>query len=185
MLPARVGAALALTAVLALTACGRREEATSPPEQRIPDGVLSPDWSYTPASEETRKATGVLTIEAGIDSTGPMRTLAGANGVAALTHLQGEVNTGDKIGDRSVGDVMDLPVGARPMLHDVARDSGLCGGQPATFVVWYEPEMIEGRQLVLAVVQGAKPGEAGSTVCRVLRYTRERDTGVSRSEAAR
>lgn len=184
MLPARVGAALALTAVLALTACGRREDATPPPEQRIPDGVLSPDWSYTPASEETRKATGVLTIEAGIDSTGPLRTLAGASGVSALTHLQGEVSPGDRIGDRSVGEVMDLPVGARPMLHQVARDTGLCGGQPANFVVWYEPEMIEGRRLVLAVLQGAKPGEAGSTVCRVLRYTRERDSGAGRSEAA-
>ena len=185
MLPARVGAALALTAVLALTACGRREDATPPPEQRIPDGVLSPDWSYTPASEETRKATGVLTIEAGIDAEGPMRTLAGASGVSALTHLQGEASLGDKIGDRTIGEVMDLRPGARPVLHQVSRDSGLCGGQPASFVVWYEPEMIEGRQLVLAVVQGAKPGEAGSTVCRVLRYTRERDMGVSRSEAAR
>ena len=69
------------------------------------------------------------------------------------------------------------------MLYNVAQDQGLCGPTPAQWIVWYEPELIEGRELVLGVVQGARPGETGSTVCRVLRYTRER--GVGNSEGNR
>lgn len=186
MLPARIGAALALiaAAALVLSACGDRETA-APPEQRVPDGVLSPEWFYTPASAETESATGVLTVEAGIDANGPSRTLHGARGLAALTHLQGETDPAAKVGEKSVAEVMELLPGARPVLHQVTRDNGLCGGAAANFVVWYEPEMIEGRLLILAVVQGAKPGETGSTVCRVLRYTRERGPATAMSEAAR
>lgn len=186
MLPARIGAALALIALagLVLSGCGNRE-AAPPPEQVIPQGVLSPDWAYTPASAETASATGVLTVEAGIDSTGPMRTLRAARGLSAMTHLMGEADAKAKVGERSIGEVMELPPGARPMLQAVAQDTGLCGPTPAQYVVWYEPEMIEGRELVLAVVQGAAPGETGSTVCRVLRYTRERERAVGRSEEAR
>lgn len=186
MLPARDGAAFALTAAvcLALSGCGPRDQ-SPPPEERIPDGVLSPEWSYTPASAETERATGVLTVEAGIDTAGPRRSLAAARGVTAVTHLAGALAPGAKVGERTVAEVMELKAGAEPMLHEVTRDGGLCGAGAARYVVWYEPEMIEGRELVLAVVQGAKPGETGSTVCRVLRYTRERDRGAGRSETAR
>lgn len=184
MLPARIGAALALIASSAFlfSACGQREPAPAQ-TQSVPDGVLSPEWIYTPASGETESATGVLTVEAGIDSTGPSRTLRAARGVTALTHLAGETDPAALVGARSMGEVMELRPGARPMLHVVAQDSGLCGSTPASYVVWYEPELIEGRELVLAVVQGAAPGETGSTVCRVLRYRRER--GAGRNEEGR
>lgn len=184
MLPARIGSALALIGVLviALSACGEREAAPAQ-ASAVPEGVLSPEWIYTPTSAETRSATGALTVEAGVDSTGPSRTLRAARGATAFTHLKGEIDPSARVGARSVGEVMELRPGARPMLHVVAQESGLCGPTPAEFVVWYEPEMIEGRELVLAVVQGAAPGETGSTVCRVLRYTRER--GAGRSEERR
>ncbi len=180
MLPARIGAALALIgpAALAVSACGA-PEAASEPEQTIPAGVLSPEWAYTPASAETKAATGMLTIEAGIDALGPSRTLKAEKGATALMHLSGEIDPAARVGARSVGEVMELRAGARPMLQKVDRDGGLCGPALASYVVWYEPELIEGRELVLAVVQGAAPGETGSTVCRVLRYTREREAGLS------
>jgi hypothetical protein len=188
MLPARIGAALALigAAGAGLASCGDgARPPASPPDQRVPDGVLSPEWSYRPASAETASATGELTVEAGIDAQGPSRTLHGARGLKALTHLQGETSPEAKVGERTIAEVMGLRPDARPVLHQVTRDGGLCGGQPAQYVVWYEPEMIEGRELVIAAVQGARPGETGSTVCRVLRYTRERGPGRGGSEEAR
>ncbi|KAF0170114.1 MAG: hypothetical protein IV086_01855 [Hyphomonadaceae bacterium] len=180
MLPARIGAALALIgpAAFAVSACGERE-AASAPEQTIPAGVLSPEWAYTPASAETKATTGMLTVEAGIDALGPSRMLRAEKGVIAFMHLSGEVDPAALVGARPVGELMALRDGARPMLQKVDRDGGLCGATPASYVVWYEPELIEGRELVLAVVQGAAPGETGSTVCRVLRYTREREAGKS------
>jgi hypothetical protein len=188
MLPARIGSALALIglSVVALTACGEREAAPAQ-ASAVPDGVLSPEWVYTPASGETRSATGALTVEAGVDSTGPSRTLRTRKGVTAFTHLMGEIDPSARVGQSSVGEVMELRPGARPLLHAVAQDSGLCGPTPAAYIVWHEPELIEGRELVLAVVQGAAPGETGSTVCRVLRYTRERDVvrGAGRNEEGR
>jgi hypothetical protein len=190
MLSARVGAALALIAAagLALSSCGRRETASAP-EAAEPAGVLSQEWLYTPASAETASATGLLVIEPGIDAVGPSRGLVAAKGIAAMTHLTGEIDPALKVGERSVGEVMELRPGARPMLYTVAQDQGqnpgLCGGSPAQWIVWYEPELIEGRELVLGVVQGARPGESGSTVCRVLRYTRERHRGAGKSEGSR
>lgn len=156
-----------------MSACGDRAPAPAapPPSSSV---VLSADWVYTPASAETESTTGALTVEAGIDSTGPSRMLRAARGVTAFTHLAGETDPAALVGAKSVGEVMELRPGARPVLHVVAQDGGLCGSTSAAYVVWYEPEMIEGRQLVLAVVQSAAPGETGSTVCRVLRYTRER-----------
>lgn len=178
MLPARVGAALALIAAagLALSACGQRETAPAT-EAAAPQGVLSEEWLYTPASAETASTTGLLVIEPGIDAAGPSRGLVAAKGIAAMTHLTGEIDPGLKVGERTVGEIMELRPGARPTLYTVAQDQGLCGPAPAQWIVWYEPELIEGRELVLGVVQGARPGESGSTVCRVLRYTRERGGG--------
>lgn len=194
MLPARVGAALALIAVagLALSSCGRRETASAP-EAAEPAGVLSQEWLYTPASAETASATGLLVVEPGIDAAGPSRGLVAAKGIAAMTHLTGEIDPALKVGERTVGEVMELRPGARPTLYTVAQDQspgqsesqGLCGATPAQWIVWYEPELIEGRELVLGVVQGARPGESGSTVCRVLRYTRERERGAGKSEGSR
>lgn len=184
MLPARIGAALALIAVagLVLSACGRRETASAP-ETIEPAGVLSREWLYTPASAETASTTGLLVVEPGIDSVGPSRGLVAAKGIAAMTHLSGEIDPALKVGERTVGEIMELRPGARTTLYTVAQDQGLCGPTPAQWIVWYEPELIEGRELVLGVVQGARPGETGSTVCRVLRYTRER--GAGKSEGSR
>lgn len=185
MLPARIGAALALIAAasLVLSACEKREAASAPEPAAAAVGVLSPEWLYTPASAETANTTGLLVVEPGIDAAGPSRGLVAAKGIAALTHLKGEIDPSAKVGERTVGEVMELRPGARPMLYTVAQDQGLCGPTPAQWVVWYEPELIEGRELVLGVVQGARPGESGSTVCRVLRYTRER--GAAKSEGSR
>ncbi|MDZ4777252.1 MAG: hypothetical protein SGJ23_10755 [Alphaproteobacteria bacterium] len=186
MLPARIGAALALIAAvgLALSACGRRE--TAPAAETVDGGgVLSQEWLYTPASAETASATGLLVVEPGIDSAGPSRGLVAAKGIAAMTHLTGEIDPGLKVGERTLGEVMELRAGARPTLYTVAQDQGLCGPTPAQWIVWYEPELTEGRELVLGVVQGARPGETGSTVCRVLRYTRERERGAGKSEGSR
>lgn len=186
MLSPRVGAAFALIALagLALTACGKGDSGQeSAPEPATAQGVLSPEWLYTPASAETDSATGLLVVEAGVDAAGPSRGLVAARGVAAMTHLKGEVDPALKVGERTLGEVMELRAGARPTLYAVAHDEGLCGQTSAQWIVWYEPELIEGRELVLGIVQGARPGEQGSTVCRVLRYTRER--GAANSEGSR
>lgn len=179
MLSARIGAALALIALggPALAACGEQQDVPAFTAAETSGGVLSKEWLYTPASAETASTTGLLVVEPGIDAKGPSRGLVAAKGIAAMTHLTGEIDPGLKVGERTVGEVMELRPGARPTLYTVAEDQGLCGSRPAQWIVWYEPELIEGRQLVLGVVQGARPGEAGSTVCRVLRYTRERGAG--------
>jgi len=175
MLPARIGAALALivAAGLVLPACEEREAEPAREEADV-GGVLSREWIYTPASAETVSATGLLVVEPGIDDAGPSRVLVAATGIAAMMHLTAEIDPALKVGARTVAEVMELRPGARAMLYTVAQDQGLCGTAPAQWIVWYEPELIEGRELVLGVVQGARPGEPGSTVCRVLRYMRDR-----------
>lgn len=138
--------------------------------------MLSPEWIYTPATAETDGATGPLTVEPTIGATGPQRTLHGARGDTLRAGLVGEADLDATLQMRSVADVLELRPGARAMLYRVEAGN-LCIGGQATHLVWYEPELIEGRSLALAVVAGGAPGETGSTVCRVLRYTRERTGG--------
>ncbi len=159
-----------------LAACG--EKAPEPaPAKPVPPGVLSPEWIYTPATEETARATGPLTVEPSIGAAGPRRVLHTVHGDVLQAGLVGEANLAANIEMRSITDVLELRPGARATLYRV--DAGnLCIGGQATHLVWYEPELIEGRSLALAVIAGGAPGETGSTVCRVLRYTRERTGGA-------
>ena len=167
--------ATALVLALALTACGDREPAPKPPAPAA-QGMLSDEWVYQPATEETRGATGPLTVTPGIGPLGPYRALRTARGDALDAVLVGEANLTVNLEARSVADAMDLRPGARATLYRV--DAGnLCLGAQATHVVWYEPELIEGRTLALAFVAGGAPGDPGSTICRVLRYTRDRSGG--------
>ncbi len=159
-----------------LAACG--EKTPPAPAEPMAPGVLSPEWVYTPATEETARATGPLTVEPGISADGPQRTLRTVHGDALHAGLIGAADLAASIELRSIADVLELRPGARAMLYRV--DAGnLCLGGQATHLVWYEPEIIEGRSLALAVIAGGAPGETGSTVCRVLRYTRERTGGAA------
>ena len=157
-----------------LAACG--DKAPPSPPDPVASGVLSPEWIYTPATEETARSTGALTVEPGIGAAGPMRTVRSSRGDVLQAGLMGEANLSASIETRSIVDVLELRPGAQAMLYRV--DAGnLCAGRQATHLVWHEPELIEGRSLALAVIAGGAPGETGSTVCRVLRYTRERTGG--------
>ena len=164
-----------MAVVLALVACGDKKLAPKPPAPAA-QGMLSAEWIYQPATEETRNATGPLTVEPGIGPQGPRRLLRTARGDALDAVLVGEASLTANLEARSLADAMDLRPGARATLYRV--DAGnLCLGAQATHVVWYEPELIEGRTLALALVAGGAPGVPGSTICRVLRYTRSRSGG--------
>jgi hypothetical protein len=165
----------ALAAALALAACGDKKPAPTRPAP-VDQGMLSAEWVYQPATQETRDATGPLTVDPSIGSQGPRRLLHTARGDALDAVLVGEANLTVNLEARSLADAMDLRAGARATLYRV--DAGnLCLGAQATHVVWYEPELIEGRTLALALVAGGAPGDPGSTICRVLRYTRSRSGG--------
>lgn len=158
-----------------LAACGQKPPAPAP-ARPVPPGVLSLEWVYTPATAETTAATGPLTVEPSIGAAGPQRVLRTVHGDTLEAALVGEADLAANIELRSIADVLELRPGARAMLYRV--DAGnLCIGGQATHLIWYEPELIEGRSLALAVIAGGAPGESGSTVCRVLRYTRERTGG--------
>ena len=161
--------------VLAVMACGERKLPPSPPAP-APAGTLSPEWIYQPATEETVIATGAVTVEPGVGPLGPRRLLRTARGDELEAQLVGEANLAARVETRNIGEALDLRPGARATLYRIASGN-LCIGAQATHVVWYEPEMIEGRTLALALVAGGAPGETGSTVCRVLRYTRNRTRG--------
>jgi hypothetical protein len=157
-------------AMLALAACG---EEKSPPAPAVsPAGVLTPEWVYTPANDDTRLATGALTIVPGIGPEGPIRALQTERGDRLDAVLAGEIDPRARAGIDHVTETLARRPGARALVYSVSAGN-LCLGAQSTHVVWYEPEMIEGRALALALLAGA-PGESGSTVCRVLRYTRER-----------
>lgn len=155
---------MAMAVVTMTAACGRADAPVpaEPPQQ----GVLSAEWIYTPATAATERVTGALTVEAGIDAEGPSRTLFGARGQRLHASLVGPIDVegplGEALGHRAA------------MLYEVG-DGNLCDGAQATHLAWAEPELIEGRTLAIAALAGGAPGETGSTVCRVLRYTRNRD----------
>lgn len=157
-----------------LTACGERADAPPRPPPAAA-GMLSAEWIYTPADVVTREATGAVTVSPGVGAEGPERTVAGARGGALRAVLSGEA-------DPAMAKTLAGRSGAQAMVYVVAGGN-LCAGAQATHVVWYEPELIEGRTLALALLTGP-PGETGSTICRVLRYTRERSRAGD-SEGAR
>lgn len=167
--------AIGLAIVLALAACGEKKPAPAA-ARPIAQGMLSVEWVYEPATEETRSATGPLTVEPGIGPLGPRRLLHTARGDVVDTVLVGEAALTANLESRSLADAMDLRPGAHATLYQV-EGGNLCLGEQATHVVWYEPELIEGRTLALAFVAGGAPGVPGSTICRVLRYTRDRSGG--------
>jgi hypothetical protein len=158
------------------TACGRDDVQT--PVDSAPRGVLSPEWIYAPASAETERSTGAVVIEAQVSAAGPVRRIAATRGQRLNAVLAGPAPADPAL----LVALGQSPV--PPMLYAVT-DGNLCDAGQATHIVWAEPELIEGRTLALAVLNGA-PGETGSTVCRVLRYTRSRSLGAAEAtEGAR
>jgi hypothetical protein len=155
---------MAAAVVTMATACGRAD-APAPAEPPV-QGVLSAEWIYTPASDETQSATGALTVEAGVDAEGPSRTLFGERGQRLHASLVGPI---------AVDGALGAALGQRAAMLYVVGDGNLCDGAQATHLAWAEPELIEGRTLAIAALSGGAPGEAGSAVCRVLRYTRNRN----------
>lgn len=155
---------------LALAACGADKPPAPAPAAAV--GVLSADWIYTPATEETADATGSVTVEPSVSGEGPMRTLRTGRGDALQAILVGEADPAWRADLARVTQRLAGRPGARATLYAVYAGN-LCLGAQATHVVWYEPDLIEGRTLALALLSGP-PDESGSTVCRVLRYTRER-----------
>jgi len=154
---------MALAAMTA--ACGRA--APPVPAEPPPRGVLSAEWIYTPATAETEAATGAVTVEASVGTDGPSRTLIAARGARVRAVLKGPIVMDETL-------AAALAQRASPMLYTIA-EGNLCADVQATHLVWSEPELVEGRTLAVAALAGGAPGETGSTVCRVLRYTRNRD----------
>lgn len=153
-----------------LTACGR-PPAPEPAPTPIAPGVLTPEWIYAPATAETVQATGRLTVEASVGADGPARLLVTARGARVRAVLAGPATM-----DATLAAALSERNAAPPMLYAVT-EGNLCPAGTSAYLVWAEPELVEGRTLAIAVVSGAAPGETGSTVCRVLRYTRNRETG--------
>ncbi|MDX2233243.1 MAG: hypothetical protein NW200_01980 [Hyphomonadaceae bacterium] len=163
--------------MLALCACSQDPSAPAAGPDASPQGVLSAAWVYTPATEETENATGAVEVEPAISAEGPVRTVRTARGDVLRAVLLADAAAPTRIAVASLAETLAQRPGARALLYGVS-DGNLCLGAQATHVIWYEPEIIEGRALALAIVSG-QPGESGSTVCRVLRYTRERSGAVS------
>lgn len=153
---------MALAAITA--ACGRAD--TPAPAEPPARGVLSAEWIYTPATAETEAATGAVTVEASIGADGPARTIIPARGARVRAVLKGPIAMDEAL-------AAALAQRASPMLYVVA-EGNVCTDAQATHLVWSEPELVEGRTLAVAALAGGAPGETGSTVCRVLRYTRNR-----------
>lgn len=157
---------------LVASACGAKPPPPAPPHASQP-GVLSEDWLYQPATDETARVTGGLEVVPQVGSGGPARLLRSARGQQVVAELVGPVEPSARIEMRPVADVVDARPGGAATVYRVV-EGNFCAGAQATHVIWYEPELIEGRTLSLAFVAGGAPGETGSTVCRILRYTRSR-----------
>jgi hypothetical protein len=159
-----------MAVMLALSACGQEKPAPATPAAA--QGVLSDAWIYTPTDAATDAATGAVTVEPGIGPDGPIRSLRTARGALLDAVLVGEPDPRFRADLPAIVAMLAQRPVARGKLFAVSAGN-LCEGVQATHIVWYEPEMIEGRALALALLSGP-PDQTGSTVCRVLRYTRER-----------
>jgi hypothetical protein len=173
---ARIGTAVAL--IGALAGCGLEAPSV---DQAVPAAVeysrLNTTWDFVPATEATAQATGSVTIKPGVSAVGPTRTLNATNGAAVEAALLGETAPSTAIGASTAGELMGVVGPGAPTLYSVAAETptregrSLCSGAPATHILWFEPEMIEGRFVTIAVLSGA-PGAPNAAVCQVLRYSR-------------
>jgi hypothetical protein len=148
-------------------ACGQAAE-TPAPARPAPQGVLSAEWVYLPATAATAAFTGPVTVEASVGADGPARTVVGQKGPSVRAVLSGAMAM-----DVALAEALAQRPGAPATLYAVA-EGDLCPPATTTHLVWAEPELIEGRTLAIAAISGGAPGQTGSTVCRVLRYTRDR-----------
>jgi hypothetical protein len=160
------------------TACERAAQpAVVEPSAETAGIQLSETWDYLPASADAASATGSVSIFPGVSAEGPTRTLKAANGLTLEAALIGEVSAAQMIGPGDVAGLMEASRAARPTLYRLTAQTpsrgGIspCGANTATHILWHEPEMIEGRFVTIAVLNGA-PGEPGASACQVLRYAR-------------
>jgi hypothetical protein len=167
------GLFVALLAATALAACGDPSSPTGGGNDKLEAfRGAGKGWVYEPAEPETRKATGGIEVAPGVDKEGPIRTIHARRGVATA-RLVRALAAEDWINQRTLREALAAPPDARPILYAILDDRVLhCDDMRPSHLVWYEPEVIERRTLVLGVLGGGGPGDANAGLCQVLRYTR-------------
>lgn len=131
-----------------------------------------PGWRYEPAEAATRDATGTIEVAPGVDKEGPIRTIHTRRG-ETTARLVRALTAEERIREQTLREALAAPPGARPILYAILDDQVFrCRDMRPSHLIWYEPEVIEQRTLVVGVLGGGGPGDAGADLCQVLRYTR-------------
>ncbi len=153
-----------------------------------PAPASQPDTLYAPANDAARTTTGQLTMsvslrlpDAGAENTDQQEvlTLRGASGLVVEAAITGVVSPATQVQGQTLRALLDIPVEApRVLVYRVTNETkpegvgGLCGGEPAAYVVVWEPSAPGSTAMRLLGTHGGAPGAGGARSCPMLDYIR-------------
>ncbi len=183
-----------MSAVLAvaLAACGRSEAPSGADngntQLEAPAPEAEPSRLFAASNDAANAATAALTVSTALrlpdasESSGDAQevlTLRGANGVVVEAQIMSVVSPATQVQGQTLRALLGLPVEEpQTLVYRVISETrsqtgrGLCGGEPTSHVVVWEPSGPGEPVLKMLGLSGGAPGAAGARACAMLEYRR-------------